>query len=64
MEAFFLGLGISIQLVVIAGVITFAVTFIKCIMEISKSQKSIANSQAQLVDLLNSQKTQTKSDDD
>jgi len=64
MDAFFIALGISIKIAILAGIITYAITFLRAVTEIAKSQKAIANSQMELIDLLSRQNSPHKSVDD
>ena len=45
-------IGIILQLAVVVGIIVFAVKLLNRITEISESQKSIANTQTHLVEIL------------
>lgn len=56
-------LAIIVQLAIIVGVIVFAVKLLNRITEIAGSQKSIAESQAQLISLLSKKQTTQDSAD-
>jgi len=55
MDAFIIALGISIKIAILAGIITYAIKLLRAVTEIAKSQKAIANSQMELIDLLSRQ---------
>jgi len=64
MDAFIIALGISIKIAILAGIITYAIKLLRAVTEIAKSQKAIANSQMELIDLLSRQNSPHKSVDD
>ncbi len=54
-------LGLVLKLLIVIGVVVFAVKLLNRVTDIARSQKSIAESQIQLIDLL-SVKTMSQSD--